>query len=82
MNCLTLNMEKVRKGSKPRGEKAMAGQDRKNTVLADCLGQAQELAGLVEYAKDSIVSKTILSKSLHMLVLFIPLPHFPYLQME
>jgi quercetin dioxygenase-like cupin family protein len=48
----------------------MAGQERKNTVLGDCLGQAQELAGLVEYAKDSIVSKTILSKSVGNITLF------------
>jgi len=48
----------------------MAGQEKKTTVLADCLGQAQALAGLIEYAKDSIVSKTILSKSVGSITLF------------
>jgi quercetin dioxygenase-like cupin family protein len=48
----------------------MAGQEKKNGVLADCLGQAQELTALVEYAKDSVVSKTILSKSVGSITLF------------
>ena len=48
----------------------MAGQEKNNTLLADCLGQAQELTNLIEYAKDSIVSKTILSKSVGSITLF------------
>ena len=48
----------------------MATQEKKNTVLADCLSQAQELTNLIEYAKDSVVSKTILSKSVGSITLF------------
>ena len=48
----------------------MAGQEKKNTVLTDCLSQAQELTDLIEYAKDSVVSKAILSKSVGSITLF------------
>lgn len=48
----------------------MAGQEKKSTVLADCLNRAQELTELIEYAKDSVVSKTILSKSVGSITLF------------
>jgi quercetin dioxygenase-like cupin family protein len=48
----------------------MAGQEKKSTVLTDCLNQAQGLTDLIEYAKDSVVSKTILSKSVGSITLF------------
>ena len=48
----------------------MAGQSKKDTVLADCLGKGQSLVNLIEYAKDSIVSKTILNKSIGSITLF------------
>ncbi|HUV63562.1 MAG TPA: cupin domain-containing protein [Sedimentisphaerales bacterium] len=48
----------------------MAGQERKSTILTDCLNQAQNLTNLIEYAKDSVVSKTILSKSVGSITLF------------
>ena len=48
----------------------MVGQERKATVLSDCLGQGQQLAELVEYSADSIVSKTILDKPVGTITLF------------
>ena len=42
----------------------------KSSVLQMCLGKAQELAKLVEYANDSIVSKTILDKTAGTITLF------------
>ncbi len=39
-------------------------------VLDTCTGRSQELASLVEYATDSIVSKTILDKSVGTITLF------------
>jgi quercetin dioxygenase-like cupin family protein len=48
----------------------MAGQEKKDSVLAECLGKARVLAELIEYAKDSIVSKTILNKSVGTITLF------------
>ncbi len=39
-------------------------------VLKDCLGKSANLAGLVEYANDSIVSKTILDKEAGTITLF------------
>ena len=42
----------------------------KQALLESCVGQAQSLAGLVEYADDSIVSKTVLDKSAGTLTLF------------
>lgn len=48
----------------------MAGQEKKSTVLADCLNRAQGLAELIEYAKDSVVSKTIVSKPVGSITLF------------
>jgi quercetin dioxygenase-like cupin family protein len=48
----------------------MARQEKKDSALAECLGKAQALAELVEYAKDSIVSKAILNKSVGTLTLF------------
>jgi len=42
----------------------------KSSVLQICLGKAQEAAKLVEYAEDSIVSKTILDKTAGTITLF------------
>ena len=39
-------------------------------VLDACMGKSQKLASLVEYASDSIVSKTILDKSAGTITLF------------
>ncbi|OHB80226.1 MAG: cupin [Planctomycetes bacterium RBG_16_55_9] len=48
----------------------MTGKEEKTSVLPDCLGKAQPLLGLIEYSKDSIVSKTILNKSVGTITLF------------
>ena len=48
----------------------MSEKGEKASVLSDCLGKGQSLLGLVEYAKDSIVSKTILNKSVGTITLF------------
>jgi len=48
----------------------MIGEEKKATVLAACLGQGQQLADLVEYSADSIVSKTILDKPVVTITLF------------
>ena len=42
----------------------------KNTVLQACIAKAVNLAGLVEYSSDSIVSKTIIDKSVGTVTLF------------
>ncbi|MBL7154301.1 MAG: cupin domain-containing protein [Phycisphaerae bacterium] len=44
--------------------------DENSTVLADCLGAGQDLAEMVDYAADSIVSKTILDKRAGSITLF------------
>ena len=44
--------------------------DEKTTVLSDCLGKGRNLAELVDYAADSIVSKTILDKPAGTITLF------------
>lgn len=51
-------------------DKAMAGKDGKAEVLPDCLGKAQKMMELIDYANDSIVSKTLLDKSTGTLTLF------------
>jgi quercetin dioxygenase-like cupin family protein len=42
----------------------------KTTVLQTCVGKGQNLAALVEYAEDSIVSKTIVDKPAGTVTLF------------
>jgi quercetin dioxygenase-like cupin family protein len=42
----------------------------KNTVLKTCVAKTVKLAGLVKYSCDSIVSKTIIDKSVGTLTLF------------
>lgn len=48
----------------------MSDEKRKETLLGSCVSQSQDLAALVEYSDDSIVSKTILDKSAGTLTLF------------
>ncbi|MDD5135270.1 MAG: cupin domain-containing protein [Phycisphaerae bacterium] len=42
----------------------------KNTVLRACVAKAVDLAGLVDYGADSIVSKTIIDKSVGTITIF------------
>lgn len=44
--------------------------NKRESVLQQCHGQSQKLADLVEYAGDSIVSKTILDKAVGTITLF------------
>ncbi len=48
----------------------MNSEKEKADVLQACLGKAQKLTDLVEYAADSIVSKTILDKPAGTITLF------------
>jgi len=48
----------------------MTGKDEKAQVLSECLGKAQQILELIEYASDSIVSKTLLDKSAGTITLF------------
>ena len=48
----------------------MAGKAEKTIILQDCLGKGQSLLELIEYSTDSIVSKTILNKSVGTITLF------------
>jgi len=48
----------------------MKTENDKNTVLAACLGKSQNMAELIEYSGDSIVSKTILDKPVGTITLF------------
>ena len=45
-----------------RKGKKMSNNNSNRSVLHVCMGKNQKLASLVEYAADSIVSKTILDK--------------------
>jgi quercetin dioxygenase-like cupin family protein len=42
----------------------------KNTVLQSCLAKAADLNSLVDYANDSVVSKTIIEKAVGTVTLF------------
>jgi len=44
--------------------------DSNKNVLEACMGKSQELASLVDYASDSVVSKTILDKPAGTITLF------------
>jgi quercetin dioxygenase-like cupin family protein len=46
------------------------GRNERNSVLEACVGKANGLAGLIEYSKDAIVSKTIMDKPAGTLTLF------------
>jgi quercetin dioxygenase-like cupin family protein len=48
----------------------MSEQKRKPTVLETCLAKPAALAELIDYADDSIVSKTIIDKSVGTITLF------------
>ena len=48
----------------------MAEKVDNSSALQDCFGKGQSLLGLVEYSEDSIVSKTILNKSVGTITLF------------
>ena len=48
----------------------MADKEEKSSVLTECLGKGQKLLELIEYANDSIVSKTLLDKSVGTITLF------------
>ena len=48
----------------------MNEQKNKSSVLESCLAKPAVLAGLVNYADDSIVSKTIIDKSVGTITLF------------
>jgi quercetin dioxygenase-like cupin family protein len=43
----------------------------KKTILKACVAKAVDLAGLVDYSSDSIVSKTIIDKSVGTVTLFV-----------
>jgi quercetin dioxygenase-like cupin family protein len=45
-------------------------KNKKNTVLKACVAKAVNLAELVEYSPDSIVSKTVIDKSVGTVTLF------------
>jgi quercetin dioxygenase-like cupin family protein len=48
----------------------MSDEKQKPTVLQTCLGKEQRLADMIEYAENSIVSKTILDKHAGTITLF------------
>ncbi len=48
----------------------MSEENNTSSVLQQCLGKSCELSGLVEYAADSIVSKTIIDKPAGTVTLF------------
>jgi len=48
----------------------MTDKKEKSSVLTECLGKGQKLLELIEYANDSIVSKTLLDKSVGTITLF------------
>ena len=48
----------------------MSTENKKQSVLETCLARSCNLAGLIEYASDSIVSKTILDKTAGTITLF------------
>lgn len=48
----------------------MSGENNRASVLQQCLGKSCELSTLVEYAADSIVSKTIIDKPAGTITLF------------
>ena len=48
----------------------MTGKEEKVRVLTECLGKGQKILELIEYANNSIVSKTLLDKSAGTITLF------------
>jgi quercetin dioxygenase-like cupin family protein len=48
----------------------MEGEAKKVKLLESCVGKGQALQGLIEYASDSVVSKTIVDSSVGTITLF------------
>jgi len=48
----------------------MTDKEEKSHVLNECLGKGQDMLELIDYANDSIVSKTLLDKSVGTITLF------------
>ena len=48
----------------------MTHEKEKSCVFSECFGKGQNLVELIEYSKDSIVSKTLLDKSAGTITLF------------
>lgn len=48
----------------------MADREEKSCILSECLGKGQKMIELIEYANNSIVSKTLLDKSVGTITLF------------
>jgi quercetin dioxygenase-like cupin family protein len=48
----------------------MADKEEKAHILAECLGKGQKMIELIQYSTDSIVSKTLLDKSVGTITLF------------
>jgi quercetin dioxygenase-like cupin family protein len=48
----------------------MSEKKERNSVLDAVMGKAKGLAGLIEYSDDSVVSKTIIDKSIGTITLF------------
>ena len=48
----------------------MADKEGKTHILAECLGKGQKMIELIEYVNNSIVSKTLLDKSVGTITLF------------
>jgi quercetin dioxygenase-like cupin family protein len=48
----------------------MSTEKARKSILAGCLGKSQPLAELIDYAGDSVVSKTIVDKSVGTITLF------------
>ena len=66
----TVAKEKKKECSESEEEINMSNEKHKATVLQACLGKGQTLADMVEYAENSIVSKTILDKPAGTITLF------------
>ena len=48
----------------------MSDNDKRATLLKACVGEAQDIGGLIEYSDDSVVSKTVLDKPAGTITLF------------
>ena len=48
----------------------MTDKEKRSHVLTECLGKGRKMLELIDYANDSIVSKTLLDKSVGTLTLF------------
>jgi quercetin dioxygenase-like cupin family protein len=66
----TVAKERKKERRESEEEINMSDEKHKATVLQACLGKGQRLADMVEYAENSIVSKTILDKPAGTITLF------------